>query len=192
MRSAVASAFAEASSPRSADKSAQRQVDGRVQVRLAGILRRPRHRHRARTRLHADRAERKRRGSGRVGKRRAPVVAGSRRRRQVLRLEPDPATRHASARRSAASVAQPRRRRHRSRRRRLPARQIPSKPVVYVPIGADAARTSLTMRVHGDPERASGALVERLTAIDPNMGEVFTLRLHPTTWRRTFCGLGSG
>ena len=47
---------------------------------------------------------------------------------------------------------------------------------VYVPIGAEAARTSLTMRVHGDPERARRALVERLTAIDPNMGEVTTLR----------------
>jgi predicted permease len=49
--------------------------------------------------------------------------------------------------------------------------------VVYVPISADAAGTSLTLRVHGDPERARGALVERLTAIDPNMGEVLTLRL---------------
>jgi predicted permease len=47
---------------------------------------------------------------------------------------------------------------------------------VYVPIGAEAAKTSLTMRVHGDPERARRALVERLTAIDPNMGEVITLR----------------
>jgi predicted permease len=47
---------------------------------------------------------------------------------------------------------------------------------VYVPIGAEAARTALTMRVHGDPERARRALVDRLTAIDPNMGEVTTLR----------------
>jgi predicted permease len=49
--------------------------------------------------------------------------------------------------------------------------------VVYVPISADAAKTSLTLRVHGDPERARRTLVERLTAIDPNMGEVVTLRL---------------
>ncbi len=49
--------------------------------------------------------------------------------------------------------------------------------VVYLPISADAAKTSLTLRVHGDPERARGALAERLTAIDPNMGEVVTLRL---------------
>jgi predicted permease len=47
---------------------------------------------------------------------------------------------------------------------------------VYMPIGAEAARTALTMRVHGDPERARRALVDRLTAIDPNMGEVATLR----------------
>jgi ABC-type antimicrobial peptide transport system permease subunit len=30
--------------------------------------------------------------------------------------------------------------------------------------------------VHGDPERARLALVERLAAIDPNMGEIMTLR----------------
>ena len=46
---------------------------------------------------------------------------------------------------------------------------------VYLPIGAEAARTSLTMRVRGDSERARHALVDRLTAIDPNMGEVSTL-----------------
>ena len=32
------------------------------------------------------------------------------------------------------------------------------------------------MRVRGDPERARHALVDRLAAIDPNMGEVSTLR----------------
>ena len=32
------------------------------------------------------------------------------------------------------------------------------------------------MRVHGDAERARRALVDRLTAIDPNMAEVFTLQ----------------
>jgi predicted permease len=47
---------------------------------------------------------------------------------------------------------------------------------VYLPIGAEAAKTSLTMRVHGDPERARHALIERLTAIDPNMAEITTLR----------------
>ena len=32
------------------------------------------------------------------------------------------------------------------------------------------------MRVHGDPEQARRALLQRLTAIDPNMGEVMTMR----------------
>ena len=47
---------------------------------------------------------------------------------------------------------------------------------IYVPIGEDAARTSLTMRVRGDAERARHVLVDRFAAIDPNMGEVTTLR----------------
>ena len=47
---------------------------------------------------------------------------------------------------------------------------------VYMPIGAEAARTSLTMRVRGDSERARHALVDRLAAIDPNMSEVSTLQ----------------
>jgi predicted permease len=49
--------------------------------------------------------------------------------------------------------------------------------VVYMPTSVDAAKTSFTLRVQGDPERARLALVERLTAIDPSMGEVLTLRL---------------
>ncbi len=49
--------------------------------------------------------------------------------------------------------------------------------VAYVPTSADAARTQLALRVHGDSEQARAALVERLAAIDPNMGEVVTLRL---------------
>ena len=48
---------------------------------------------------------------------------------------------------------------------------------VYVPIGAEAAHTSFTLRMRGDPDVARRALVDRLTAIDPNMGEVLTLRL---------------
>ena len=47
---------------------------------------------------------------------------------------------------------------------------------VYLPIGAEVPRTSLTLRVHGDPERARRALIERLTAIDSSMAEVSTLR----------------
>jgi len=47
---------------------------------------------------------------------------------------------------------------------------------IYVPISADIPGTSLTMRVLGDSDRARHALVDRLAAIDPNMGEVSTLR----------------
>jgi predicted permease len=46
---------------------------------------------------------------------------------------------------------------------------------VYMPTSTEAARTSLTMRVRGDSERVRYALVDRLTAIDPNMGEVSSL-----------------
>ena len=46
---------------------------------------------------------------------------------------------------------------------------------VYMPTSAEAARTSLTMRVRGDSERVRNALVDRLSAIDPNMGEVSSL-----------------
>ena len=46
---------------------------------------------------------------------------------------------------------------------------------LYVPIGAEAAMTSLTTRVRGDSERVRPALVDRLAAIDPNMAQVSTL-----------------
>jgi ABC-type lipoprotein release transport system permease subunit len=47
---------------------------------------------------------------------------------------------------------------------------------VYLPIGADAATTSLTMQVRVDAERARQLLVDRLAAIDPDVGEVSTLQ----------------
>ncbi len=47
---------------------------------------------------------------------------------------------------------------------------------VYVPTGPEKVKTSLIVRVHGDPELARRALLERLTAIDPNLGMVMTLR----------------
>jgi len=47
---------------------------------------------------------------------------------------------------------------------------------VYVPTGPATAETSLITRVHGDPELVRRALLERLTAIDPNMGMVLTMR----------------
>jgi predicted permease len=47
---------------------------------------------------------------------------------------------------------------------------------VSVPIGASDAKTSLTVRVRGDSERARHTLVDRFAAIDPNMAEIATLR----------------
>ena len=46
---------------------------------------------------------------------------------------------------------------------------------VYLPIGAEAAKTALFMRVRGDSARARRVLIDRLTAIDPTLAEVFTL-----------------
>ena len=64
------------------------------------------------------------------------------------------------------------------------ARDITGSPIagffrpidVYVPTTPAQARTSLLVRVHGDPHVARGALLERLTKIDPNMGGIWTLR----------------
>jgi ABC-type antimicrobial peptide transport system permease subunit len=47
---------------------------------------------------------------------------------------------------------------------------------VYVPISAQAAGTSLVLRVHGDPDQARQALIERLSRVDPAMGRITTLR----------------
>ena len=47
---------------------------------------------------------------------------------------------------------------------------------VYVPVNTADPETSLVVRVHGDPEIARRALLQRLTSIDPNMGQVMTLR----------------
>ena len=49
--------------------------------------------------------------------------------------------------------------------------------VVYVPTNAAMPRTSLIARVHGDPELARQALLNRLTTIDPDMArQVLTMR----------------
>ncbi|MDO8679057.1 MAG: ABC transporter permease [Acidobacteriota bacterium] len=47
---------------------------------------------------------------------------------------------------------------------------------VYVPASAAMAETSLVVRVHGDPELARQTLLNRLTTIDPSMGQVLTMR----------------
>ena len=51
------------------------------------------------------------------------------------------------------------------------------KAVVYVPTSPAMTKTSLIARVHGDPELARQTLLQRLTAIDPDMArQVTTLR----------------
>jgi predicted permease len=47
---------------------------------------------------------------------------------------------------------------------------------VYVPTTTAQAGTSLVVRVHGDPQIARRALLRRLTAIDPGMGQIMTMR----------------
>jgi len=47
---------------------------------------------------------------------------------------------------------------------------------LYVPITSGHAETILAVRVKGDPEQARSALLERLTAVDPNIEQVVTLR----------------
>jgi putative ABC transport system permease protein len=47
---------------------------------------------------------------------------------------------------------------------------------VYVPTGAQMAETSLVARVHGDPDQVRRTLLDRLTLVDPNMGQILTLR----------------
>ena len=47
---------------------------------------------------------------------------------------------------------------------------------VYVPIASGHADTTLVVRVAGDPERARSALLERLTAVDPNIEQIVTLK----------------
>jgi predicted permease len=47
---------------------------------------------------------------------------------------------------------------------------------IYVPADTATAATSLILRVHGDPELARRTLLDRLTLVDPSMGQVVTLR----------------
>ena len=48
---------------------------------------------------------------------------------------------------------------------------------IYMPISVEAAETALTLQVRVDAERARHALVDRLAAINPNMGEVSTMQV---------------
>ena len=47
---------------------------------------------------------------------------------------------------------------------------------LYLPTNANVAETDLIVRVNSDPELARQGLIERLTLVDPNMGQVVTLR----------------
>jgi predicted permease len=47
---------------------------------------------------------------------------------------------------------------------------------VYLPAHAQMAETALVARVHGDPDQVRRTLLDRLTLVDPNMGQVMTMR----------------
>jgi ABC-type antimicrobial peptide transport system permease subunit len=47
---------------------------------------------------------------------------------------------------------------------------------VYLLTGPEVAMTTLTLRVHGDPDQARAALFERLATVDPVIDEIQTLR----------------
>jgi ABC-type antimicrobial peptide transport system permease subunit len=49
-------------------------------------------------------------------------------------------------------------------------------PYVYLPIDLQSAGTSLVLRVHGDPDDARRALLDRMVTIDPAFGEITTVR----------------
>lgn len=49
-------------------------------------------------------------------------------------------------------------------------------PEVFVPTSAQMAKTSLVARVKGDPDLARSTLLDRLTLVDPNMGQILTMR----------------
>jgi predicted permease len=47
---------------------------------------------------------------------------------------------------------------------------------LYVPAAIDTKRMDVIIRAHGDPDVARRALLQRLSNIDPNMGQIFTMR----------------
>ena len=53
--------------------------------------------------------------------------------------------------------------------------EYPEEAGVYVPISFGDAGTTLIARAYGDPAQARLGLLQRLTAVDPNLGEVRTL-----------------
>ena len=111
---------------------------------------------------------------------------------QVLHLEPDPNSETRRVDEPPLPSRTLHRRRRRPRRGRLPARRTSRRRASTCRPAPQIAKTSLTVRVHGDPELARRALLERLTAIDPNMGQVLTMRTHGAGWRPTSCRSPSG
>ncbi|MDQ3068900.1 MAG: ABC transporter permease [Acidobacteriota bacterium] len=61
---------------------------------------------------------------------------------------------------------------------------------IYLPIAGESAGTSLTVRVHGDPDTARRSLLDRLTRVDPSLSDVRTMRamtgIRPSPCRRRF------
>src|SRR5207344_556692 len=47
---------------------------------------------------------------------------------------------------------------------------------VFVPTSLDVPKTSVVARVTGDPDLARQTLIEHLSRIDPNMGQIVTMR----------------
>lgn len=47
---------------------------------------------------------------------------------------------------------------------------------IYLPVSPSERTTVLTLRIHGDPETARRLLLERLTAVEPNLEQIVTLR----------------
>lgn len=47
---------------------------------------------------------------------------------------------------------------------------------VFLPTGLEVAKTSLVARVQGEPNLARQTLLDRLTRIEPNMGQIITMR----------------
>ena len=54
---------------------------------------------------------------------------------------------------------------------------------LYLPTSPAEAETSLMVRVHGDPDQARRALLQRLTVVDSNMGQVMAMK--------TLAGMGA-
>jgi predicted permease len=47
---------------------------------------------------------------------------------------------------------------------------------LFIPVHAGIAKTMLVARVHGDPDQVRRTLLDRLILVDPNMGQILTMR----------------